>query len=162
MRFVTLVGLVFACGAAWAEDLKVHPLRNAAVYTKIKYNLVNRWQHETGLSHTVASLGRWSLSGNLGYTQTYDQVFKDTGWNFGVTVNFKLDSRYTAYSKVSTAFLGPWRGEHGLRATLYRGLGYSVALNAGYVHAIPFRSSHKPAWTSTLTLTVPLKTLGVR
>ncbi len=162
MRFIATVAILAVSLPVFAQEIKVHPLTEAAAYTKIKYNLVNRWQHETGLSHTVASFGRWSLSGNLGYTQSYDRVFKDTGWNFGVTLNFKLDSRYTAYSKVSTAFLGPWRGEHGLRATLYRGMGYSVAVNAGYVHAIPFRSSQRPAWTSTLTLTVPLKTFGLR
>lgn len=147
-------------GAA-AEEIKINPIKNATVYTKIKYNLVDRWQQETGVSHSVANLGRWSLSSNLGYTQTYDDIWKDTGWTFGVNLNFKLDAKYSLYSKASTSFLGPWRGEHGIRTTLYRGDGYTVGANAGYVHAIPFKSSNKPSWTIGVTLSVPIKELRI-
>ena len=83
MPWFLCIGLLASSFAARAEEIKINPISNATVYTKIKYNLVNRWQQETGVSHSVASLGRWSLSSNLGYTQTYDDIWTDTGWTFG-------------------------------------------------------------------------------
>lgn len=162
MRFLTLVGLACVCAGAGAEEIKVNPISQASVYTKIKYNWVNRWQHESGLSHTWASLGRWSVGSNLGYTQTYDDIWTKTGWTFGVTFIFKLDARYSLYSKASTAFLGAWKGEHGIRTTLYRGDGFTIGANTGYGHAIPFRSKDRPSWTIGVTLSVPLKELGIK
>lgn len=144
---------------AQASQTKTFSVNDGSFYLKERTNLTGSLFLETGFSAPLARRGNLSVSANLAYLQNLSNPWKGNGWESGLSVGYRLNRGWSAYTKTVTNFNGNWNQETGLRTSLYRTENYAVSANAGYVFDYPFRNKAKNTWNVGVTVSFPVNTL---